>query len=84
MENFHGVKYTTPRFLDNEFGDWDHENENDLTVDGTDLVDLDYNKHFHRVKARFEVCDENDDGKLDLDEFMSFKNFPVALDCFAG
>lgn len=29
-------------FLENEFGDWDHEDDTQITLDGTDLVDLDY------------------------------------------
>merc|ERR1712110_1245228 len=61
-------------FLENEYGDWDHEDELQLKTDGSDLVDLDYNRNYNRIRVRFETCDGNGDGKLDLDEFLLFKN----------
>ena len=37
-------------------------------------MDLDYNRNYNRIRVRFETCDQNEDGKLDLEEFLLFKN----------
>lgn len=71
---------TWQEFIEDEYGEFSDEDGNPLKKSSdsdeinNEMYDIDFNRQYNRVKTRFDICDKDKNGKLDLEEFMLFKN----------